>query len=169
VAALLAARKRLDVLVLNAGTWKGGRLAETSDADWDLLIGLNLRGAFLPLRAAIPAMQAAKRGTIVGIGALGGLVGMPGSGAYAASKWGMRGLLASAALELNEYGIRVSHVHPQNINSAGRDIAADSPERLKNLEPAEVAALVAFIATAPAHVRVGDATIWPIASGIGPR
>jgi NADP-dependent 3-hydroxy acid dehydrogenase YdfG len=157
---------RLDILVLNAGTWQGAPLHESSEAMWDQLIGLNLKGAFLALKAALPAMIAQKRGTIVGISSLGGLVGQPGSAIYAASKWGLRGLLESAALELKPHHIRVSIVYPHNINSAGRAIAPGSDERRKALEPAEIASLVAWICTAPEHVSVGNVTVWPIDAGI---
>ena len=158
---------RLDVLVLNAGTWQGAALADTTDEQWDLLVNLNLKGAFLPLRAAIPTMATAGSGTIVGIGSINSLVGSAGSAAYAASKWGLRGLLESAALELRPHGVRVSLVFPHNINSAGRAFAPDSVERRRNIEPADVAATVAFIAAAPAYMNIGSVNVWPAAAGIG--
>ena len=157
---------RLDILVLNAGTWQGAPVHETTEAQWDQLLDLNLKGAFLTLRAALPWMFAQHQGTIVGIGSLGGWVGQPGSAAYAASKWGLRGLLESVALEVKPQHIRVSIVAPHNINSAGRSITPDSPDRDRHLEPADIASLVTWICTAPAHVSLGNATIWPIAAGI---
>lgn len=170
-AAVAAVRERwgrLDALVLNAGTWQGAPIVNTTEAQWDLLLGLNLKGAFLTLRAALPLMQAAKRGTVVGISSIGGLTGQPGSAAYAASKWGLRGLLESAALELQPDGIRVSVVYPHNINSAGR--ALDSPEaRRSNLDPADIAATVLHLVSAPAHVSFPHVDVWPIAAGIGVR
>jgi NADP-dependent 3-hydroxy acid dehydrogenase YdfG len=158
--------QRLDILILNAGTWQGAPIHETSEAMWDQLLTLNLKGAFLALKAALPTLIAQKRGTIVGISSLGGLVGQSGSAAYAASKWGLRGLLESAALELKPHHIRVSIVYPHNINSAGRAIAPGSDERRKALEPSEIASLVAWICTAPDHVAVGNVTVWPIDAGI---
>src|SRR5262249_48714254 len=109
---------------------------------------------------------AQRRGTIVGISSLGGLVGQSGSAAYAASKWGLRGLLESAALELKPHRIRVSIVYPHNINSARRAIAPRSEERNKAAEPADVASLVAWICSAPEHVSVGNVTVWPVDAGI---
>jgi NADP-dependent 3-hydroxy acid dehydrogenase YdfG len=158
--------QRLDILILNAGTWQGAPIHETSEAMWDQLLTLNLKGAFLALKAALPTLIAQKRGTIVGISSLGGLVGQSGSAAYAASKWGLRGLLESAALELKPHHIRVSIVYPHNINSAGRAIAPGSDERRKALEPSEIASLVAWICAAPDHVAVGNVTVWPIDAGI---
>ena len=157
---------RLDIVVLNAGTWQGAPLHETSEEMWDLLLDLNLKGAFLTLKYAIPWLTAQGRGTVVGIDSLGGRVGQAGSAAYAASKWGLRGLLESAALELKPRRVRVSLVAPHMMNSAGRVIEPGSPERDRNLETADVAALVAFICTAPEHVAIGNATIWPLAAGI---
>ncbi len=157
---------RLDIVVLNAGTWQGAPVHETSEAQWDLLLDLNLKGAFLTLKHAVPWLIARRRGTIVGIGSLGGLVGQPGSSAYAASKWGLRGLLESVALELKPHRVRVSIIFPHQINSAGRAIAAGSPERDRAIEPGEVASLVAFVCTAPEHVAVGNVTAWPLAAGV---
>lgn len=158
---------RLDIVVLNAGTWQGAPVHETSEAQWDLLLDLNLKGAFLALKHALPWFIAQKRGTIVGIGSLGGLVGQPGSAAYAASKWGLRGLLESVALEVKPHRVRVSLVHPHQMNSEGHAIERGSPERDRTVEPAEVAAMVAFVCTAPEHVAIGNVTVWPLAAGVG--
>jgi 3-oxoacyl-[acyl-carrier protein] reductase len=156
---------RLDIVVLNAGTWRPGPIHETSEADWDFLLDLNLKGAFLTIKHAAHWMIEQRRGTIVGIDSIGGLAGQPGAAAYAASKWGLRGLLESVALELQSRRVRVSLVYPNNINSDKRAIA-DGPERDEHLEPEDIASLVAFVCSAPDHVAIGNVTIWPIASGI---
>lgn len=157
---------RLDVLVLNAGTWKGAPLVETSEADWDGLLDLNLKGAFLTLKYALPWMTAQQRGTVIGIDSLGGTVGQPGAAAYAASKWGLRGLLESAALEVKPARVRVSVVYPHRMNSAGDPIEPGSAERDRVIEPDEVASLIAWICAAPDHVSVGHVTIWPLSAGV---
>ena len=97
IAAVIRAWDRLDIVVLNAGTWQGAPLHETTEAQWDLLLDLNLKGAFLTLKHALPHFMRRASGTVVGIASFGGWVGQPGSAAYAASKWGLRGLLESAA------------------------------------------------------------------------
>jgi NAD(P)-dependent dehydrogenase (short-subunit alcohol dehydrogenase family) len=163
---VLAKWNRLDVVVLNAGTWQGSPIQDTTEAAWDLLIDLNLKGAFLTLKAVVPALMRQRRGLVIGIGSLGAWVGQRGSAAYAASKWGLRGLLESAALELKPHGVRVSLVHPHNMNTAGPPTAAEAPERLAKLDPEDVASLVAWIAAAPEHVAVGNVTIWPQSAGI---
>lgn len=166
VNATLAEWGRIDIVVLNAGTWKGGALHETSEELWDQLIDLNLKGAFLTLKSVLPRLIERRRGTIVGVASLGGWVGQPNASAYAASKWGLRGLLESVALEVKPHGIRVCIVSPHNMNSAGRAIAPGSEERRHRIEPAEVAAVIALVCGAPAHVAVGNVTVWPLAAGI---
>jgi len=157
---------RLDIAVLNAGTWEGALLHETSLELWNKLIDLNLKGAFFTLKHVAGWMIEQKHGTIVGIDSIGGLAGQPGSAVYAASKWGLRGLLESAALELRPHGIRVSLVFPHNINSAKEPIATDAPERRHKIEPEEIAGLIAFLCAAPDHVHLAHATVWPQAAGI---
>jgi NAD(P)-dependent dehydrogenase (short-subunit alcohol dehydrogenase family) len=166
VATVIETWGRLDIVVLNAGTWAGAPLHETTEEMWDQLLDLNLKGAFLTLRAAVPWMTRQRRGTVVGIDSLGGRVGQPGSAAYAASKWGLRGLLESAALELKPHRVRVSLVAPHMMNSGLKPIDPASPDRDRTLEVREVASLVAFICTAPDHVSIGNATIWPLSTGI---
>ena len=155
-----------DIVVLNAGTWQGAPVHETSEEMWDRLLDLNLKGAFLALKYSLPHLLERRRGTIVGISSLGGFVGQPGSAAYAASKWGLRGLLESVALEAKPAGVRVSIVAPHNMNSAGRTIDPASDERRHALETSEVADLVAHICSAPDHVSIGNVTIWPVGAGI---
>jgi len=157
---------RLDIVVLNAGTWKGAPVHETTEEVWDQLLDLNLKGAFLTLRSALPWLIDRRRGTVVGIASLGAWVGQPNASAYAAAKWGLRGLLESVALEVKPHGIRVSIVAPHNINSAGRRIDPASDERRHAIESADVAAMVAFICTAPDFVSIGNVTVWPVGAGI---
>lgn len=159
---------RLDALILNAGIWQGAPIEKTTDAQWGQLLSINLTGAFLTLRAALPTMKAAKRGTIVGISSVGGLTGQPGSAAYAASKWGLRGLLESAALELKPDRIRVSVVYPHNINSAGRALTS-AADRDANLDPSDIAAMVCHLVSAPSHVSFPHVDVWPLSAGVGVR
>jgi NAD(P)-dependent dehydrogenase (short-subunit alcohol dehydrogenase family) len=158
---------RLDIVVLNAGGWFGAPIADTSEADWDRIVGLNLKGAFLTLKHAIPHLVARRGSTVVGIGSIGGLVGSPGEAVYAAAKWGLRGLLESAAHELRPHGVRVSLVHPHSMNATGAGRALGSPERDRNLDYEDVARTVAFVCAAPGHVALGNVTVWPVAAGIG--
>jgi NAD(P)-dependent dehydrogenase (short-subunit alcohol dehydrogenase family) len=164
VASARGALGRLDILVLNAGTWQGSPIVKTSEAQWDQLLDLNLKGAFLTLKHGLPHLIERGGGTVVGIGSLGGLVGQPGSAAYAASKWGLRGLLESAALEVKPHHIRVSIIHPHQINSTGGPVP--DAERNRKLETDDIASLVTFVCAAPPHVAIGHVTIWPLEAGV---
>jgi 3alpha(or 20beta)-hydroxysteroid dehydrogenase len=103
----------IDVLVNNAGIRVGGRADTMSTEDYLSVVSVNQLGTFLGMRAVVPAMRAARRGSIVNTAsAMGATRGRPGSIAYAATKWAIRGMTRSAALDLWADGIRVNVIHP---------------------------------------------------------
>ncbi|MDP1731755.1 MAG: SDR family oxidoreductase [Devosia sp.] len=107
---------RLDILVQNAGIYPWQLIAETSPEDWDRVLGVNLRGAFLAARAALEPMKAQGYGRILFTSSITGPhVTSPGHGHYSASKAGINGFIRAAALEFAGYGITVNGVEPGNI------------------------------------------------------
>lgn len=136
-------------LVNNAGIVTRGRIDDLDLDDWHRTLDINLTGVMLGMRAAAPSMRRAGGGAIVNISSTAGLQGYANIGAYVASKWGVRGLTKTAALELGPWGIRVNSVHPGPIRTpmlAGvrDDIAAGQPiARLG--EPEEVTRLIMFL------------------------
>jgi 3alpha(or 20beta)-hydroxysteroid dehydrogenase len=104
-----------DVLVNNAGILRSGRLLETDAATFHEVIDINLVGPFLGMKTIGSAMAGAGRGSIVNVSSTGGMVGMSMIGAYVASKWGLRGLTKSAAIELGPLGVRVNSLHPGGV------------------------------------------------------
>ncbi|QHT55114.1 glucose 1-dehydrogenase [Cellulomonas sp. H30R-01] len=102
----------VDVLVNNAGIANAGRLERYGKDQWDAVIAVNLTGTFLGARAVVPGMRAAGRGSIVNISSVEGMRGDAGLHGYVASKFGVRGLTKSLAVELGPAGIRVNSVHP---------------------------------------------------------
>ena len=102
----------LDVLVNNAGVYLRGPVHETSLEDWDRVMDVNAKGAFLGTRAAIPAMKGSGGGSIVNIASFNALVGTTTSAAYNASKAALRLLTKSTAVQYAEDGIRANAIHP---------------------------------------------------------
>jgi len=115
---------RLDVLVNNAGILRFSAIADTTLAEYEQIIRVNQIGTFLGIRTAAPAMIEAGGGSIVNFSSIEGLGGMPLLIAYTASKFAIRGMTKSAALELGPHGIRVNSVHPGMIDTQMvRDVA----------------------------------------------
>lgn len=132
---------RVDVLVnVAGGTGPIGKTgAQTSAAEFDEIVLLNMRGPFNMIRAAVPAMQAQGHGRIVNVGGTFGLRGKAGRLAYSASKWGLRGITKSFALELGADGITVNNVAPGMVDGPRFRIKV-VPEMAKRLGISEAEA-----------------------------
>ncbi|MFE6857717.1 SDR family oxidoreductase [Nocardia sp. NPDC057668] len=143
----------LNVLVNNAGILDGGPIGTYTEKQWNNIIAINLTGPFLGLTAARDALVAARPAAVVNISSAAGIQGVPGVHGYTASKFGVRGLTKSAALELAPHGVRVNSVHPGGIltpmlgapEDTSVDRAANPLARLGS--PAEVTSMVVFLAS----------------------
>jgi 3-oxoacyl-[acyl-carrier protein] reductase len=113
-AEVLAAFGQIDILVnVAGGSGPMGKTGwETSPEDFDEIVTLNMNGCFHTMRAVVPAMIARKSGKIVNVGGTFGMRGRAGRMAYSASKWGLRGITKSFALEVGEHNINVNCVAP---------------------------------------------------------
>jgi len=145
---------RIDILVNNAGITRDGLLVRMKDEDWDQVLNVNLRGAFLMTRAVAKVMMRQKGGRIINIASTAGTMGNIGQANYSAAKAGLIGLTKAAARELAHWGILVNAVAPGLIDTDMT--AALSPEAreallaqipLKRIGVArEVAEVVRFLA-----------------------
>ncbi|AWW41742.1 mycofactocin-coupled SDR family oxidoreductase [Streptomyces cadmiisoli] len=108
---------RLDIVVANAGILRTGLLGELDEQSWRAVIDINLTGAWLTAKAAIPHLRAADGGAITIISSTAGFQTAPTMGAYAASKHGVAGLMKTLAVELGADRIRVNTVHPTTVNT----------------------------------------------------
>ncbi len=158
-AGALEAFGKIDVLVNNAGILMTGSIAETSLDEYMRVLQVNQVGVFLGMKAVLGSMTEAGGGSIVNISSVGGLAGVPGMVSYVSSKFAVRGMTKTAALELGPLGIRVNSVHPGGVDTPmlapigtgaeagdGRDIYAGVPLR-RISEASEIAQLVAFLAS----------------------
>jgi 3alpha(or 20beta)-hydroxysteroid dehydrogenase len=143
----------VSVLVNNAGILAFGALADMGLDEFRRIFAVNVDGVFLGMKTVTPSMAKAGGGSIVNISSTSGLVGLPLVGAYGASKWAVRGLTKSAAMELGSRGIRVNSVHPGGIDTpmiAGTSGDSAYYKRLavpRMGEPDEVARAVLFLAS----------------------
>lgn len=109
---------RVDALVNNAGVLHFAPMADTTLDEFTKVVAVNQVGVFLGMRAVAPVLAAAGGGTIVNTASVNAFVGVAGTVAYAASKWAVRGMTRTAALELGSKGIRVNTVAPGSVETA---------------------------------------------------
>ena len=131
-----------DILINNAGTYVARRLEEMSVGDWDSVFQVNLRGAFLASRRAMPSMIAKRSGTIVNVASISGVLGpekFPGFTAYNTSKAALIGFTEALAVEAKEFGIRVNCVSPGSVDTKmWKDVSGGAPADMTSQEVAEV-------------------------------
>jgi 3-oxoacyl-[acyl-carrier protein] reductase len=128
--------QRIDILINNAGITKDGLLLRMSEAAWDSVININLKGVFLCSREAIKDMAKQRYGRIVNITSVAAFMGNPGQANYSASKAGIVGFTKTIAREYAIRGITVNAVAPGFIETAMTDVLSDRvKEEMKKLIP----------------------------------
>ena len=153
----------IHVLVNNAGITKDALLARMKEDDWDKVIAVNLKGAFICTQAVLMNMMKQRWGRIINIGSVVGAMGNPGQANYAATKAGLEGFSKSAAREVASRGVTVNVVSPGFIET---DMTAALPEKIKDQllsqipcgrmgMPEDVANAVAFLASEEASYITG--------------
>jgi NADP-dependent 3-hydroxy acid dehydrogenase YdfG len=148
-----------DLVVNSAGTFHLAPFEQTEPAEFDRQLEVNLRGPFLVTRALLPFMLRRGSGHVVNLGSVAGRVAFPGNAAYAASKFGLRGLHEVLAEEVRGTGVRATLVEPAATdtplwNPLDPDSRDDLPSRDRMLRAADVARVVVFAVTQPANVEI---------------
>jgi 3alpha(or 20beta)-hydroxysteroid dehydrogenase len=152
----------VDILVNNAGIADPAPIAEWDATRLHRVLDVNLIGVFNGIQAVLPAMTRAGGGSIVNIGSVGAYQGVPMMSGYVASKWGVRGLTKSAALELGAQGIRVNAVHPGQTRTPMTegvvfDTSAVALGRVG--EPEDIAQAVLFFASDDSRFVTGSEVV----------
>ncbi len=168
---------RLDILVNNAGIVAGGDILSLSEADFDRVIAVNLKGAFLVAREAAQQMveqieaeqeraeDVRRRYAIINMSSVNGVLAIPDQLAYCATKGAIDQVTKSMALALASYGIRVNAIGPGSINTDVLKSVADNPEAMDKImsrtplqrigDPDEIASIASFLASRDASYITG--------------
>lgn len=148
----------LNVLVNNAGIVALGKIGEFDMAKWQKVIDVNLTGTFLGMQACVGAMKAAGGGSIINVSSIEGMRGAVMVHPYVASKWAVRGLSKSAALELGPHQIRVNSIHPGFIRTPMTKFFPDDMLTIPLGRPGqsdEVSTFVVFLASEESRYATG--------------
>lgn len=164
VAEIIEKMGSVDILINNAGITKDGLMMRMSEADWDAVLSVNLKGTFLFTKAVARPMMKQRSGAIVNIASIIGLIGNAGQCNYAASKAGVIALTKSTAKELASRNIRVNAVAPGFIESKMTEVLSDDVKQkmldqipMKRLgQPADIARTVMFLASDAASYITGQ-------------
>jgi 3-oxoacyl-[acyl-carrier protein] reductase len=157
----------IDILVNNAGITRDGLLMRLSEADWDAVLSVNLKAAFLTMKAVTRGMMKRRSGRVINIASVVGVVGNKGQANYAASKAGLIGLTKTIAKELASRNVLVNAVAPGFIET---DMTAGLPPEARQAlsaqialgrlgTPADIASVVAFLASEGASYITGQVIV----------
>ena len=156
---------RLDVLVNCAGDWLIVRLEDTSDAQLDHLLRLNLRAPYVLARRLLPNLRRSDNASIINIGSIVTALSVPGVSAYTASKVGLKGLTGALAAELREELIRVVMISPGPADTPMRDAASPGIDKSLLVDPQTVAELVQVVVSLPRGITTSDFTLHSLRWG----
>ena len=164
--------REIDVLINNAGNAHGLSSIQEGDInDWDAMLDINVKGLLYVSRAILPKMIEKNSGFIVNIGSTAGKEVYPKGNVYCASKSAVEAINKGMRMDLNQYNIRVSAIHPGLVETAFSDVRfKGDTERAKKvyqgykaLQPEDIAEIIHFVITRPYHINIEDLVVFPSA------
>ncbi len=164
--------KNIDILVNNAGNAHGmGPIQDGSTDDWDAMIDGNVKGLLYVSKVIMPWMKARKQGHIVNLSSIAGKSTYPNGNVYCASKAAVEAISEGMRLDLNPFGIKVTNVAPGAVETEfslvrfkGDEEKADAIYKgFEPLKAEDIAEIIAFAVSRPAHVVMADITLFPVA------
>lgn len=164
--------KNIDVLVNNAGNAHGlDSIQNGSVEDWDAMMDINVKGLLYVTKAILPVMVQRNKGHIINIGSIAGKEVYANGNVYCASKFAVDALTKGMRIDLNAHGIKVTGIHPGMVETefslvrfkGDTEKAANVYKGLEALRGEDIADLILFAVTRPAHVVVADLVVLPTA------
>lgn len=164
--------KNIEILVNNAGNAHGlDPIQEGSTDDWDAMIDINVKGLLYVSKAVIPGMTERRSGHIVNIGSIAGKEVYPNGNVYCASKHAVDAINNGMRIDLNPFGIRVTSVNPGLVETEFSDVrfkgdgdrAKKVYEGYQALKAEDVADVIGYVVSRPAHVMLSDIVLLPTA------
>lgn len=171
IASLPEGFKTIDILINNAGNAHGlDPIQDGSIDDWDAMIDGNVKGVLYVSKAIIPQMISRQNGHIINIGSSAGKEVYPKGNVYCASKHAVLALTEGIRIDLNPYGIKVGAVNPgmvetefSQVRFKGDAVADTVYQGFKALQAEDIADIIYFVVSRPAHVNLADLLIFPTA------
>jgi NADP-dependent 3-hydroxy acid dehydrogenase YdfG len=172
LASLPESFKKIDILINNAGNAHGlATIQDGSIDDWDAMLDINVKGLLYVTKAIIPQMIAQNDGFIVNIGSTAGKEVYKNGNVYCASKFAVNALNKSMRLDLNDYNIRVSGIHPGMVATEFSEVRFKGDKEkaksvyagFKPLQAADIADIIYFVVSRPYHVNIEDLVVYPTA------
>ncbi len=161
----------VDILINNAGMAKGiSKMQDSNVDDWDTMIDTNVKGLLYVTYAIVPGMIERGRGDIVHLGSIAGHEVYPGGNIYCATKHAVHAIEKALRIDVVDTPLRVSSIDPGMVETEFSEVRLGDKEKakavyqgLKPLTGADIAELIVFVVTRPAHVQIGEMTVFPTA------
>lgn len=164
--------KDIEVLINNAGNAHGLAPIQSGNVDdWDAMIDINVKGLLYVSHKVLPVMVANNRGHIINLGSIAGKEAYPNGNVYCGSKFAVDAITKGMRIDLNAHGIKVTAIHPGLVETEFSLVRFKGDEERANsvykgyqpLKPEDIADLILFSLTRPAHVVVADLVVFPVA------